>query len=142
MKTKTVPRERTGWRDEEISRRHRLYGVSCPMVDIDFLVSENHYDIPKSIIEYKHHFVTQPPDFQNIQYRTLINLSDRAELPFYAVYYNKNNWNYNIYPGNGIAHKTIPNPIELSEKRYYSFLCYIRGIEPDENTLRMLNESH
>ena len=42
MKTKTVPRERTGWRDEEISRRHRLYGVSCPMIDIDFLVSENH----------------------------------------------------------------------------------------------------
>ena len=35
-----VRKERTGWRDEEISRRHRLWGVSCAATDIDFLLVE------------------------------------------------------------------------------------------------------
>lgn len=30
--------ERTGWRDEEISARHRIWGVNCPAVDLDFLM--------------------------------------------------------------------------------------------------------
>ena len=114
MEVKSVPKERTGWRDEAISRRHRLYGVECPMIDIDFLVSENSYDQSKSIIEYKSDLVPQPPDFTNTQYRTLINLSNKAELPFYSVYYNKNIWCYTVYPGNDLAFETIPRPMKLT----------------------------
>ena len=30
--------ERTGWRDEKLSQRHRMWGWDCPAVDIDFLL--------------------------------------------------------------------------------------------------------
>lgn len=32
--------ERTGWRDERLSRRHREWGFDCPMVDCDFIAVE------------------------------------------------------------------------------------------------------
>jgi hypothetical protein len=60
--------ERTGWRDEELSLRHRLYwGRDCPAVDVDFMLSdapemfddnfrlvEYYHSKPKALIEYKH----------------------------------------------------------------------------------------
>ena len=53
MKVMEVKKERSGWRDEGISRRHRLWGVSCSATDIDFLLVEYIYNTPKAIIEYK-----------------------------------------------------------------------------------------
>lgn len=32
--------ERTGWRDENLSRRHREWGFHCPAVDLGFLLIE------------------------------------------------------------------------------------------------------
>ncbi len=34
----SVRQERTGWRDEKISQRHREWGYNCPAVDLDFEV--------------------------------------------------------------------------------------------------------
>jgi hypothetical protein len=35
-----IPPERNGWRDLEMSLRHKLWGFHCPAVDIDFLMVE------------------------------------------------------------------------------------------------------
>ena len=48
-----VRRERSGWRDEWISKRHRLWGFDCPAVDIDFLMLEYDRSVPCALIEYK-----------------------------------------------------------------------------------------
>ena len=47
-----VRNERTGWRDEGISRRHRLWGVTCAATDIDFLLVEQNYNTPRAIVEW------------------------------------------------------------------------------------------
>jgi len=47
--------ERTGWRDLELSKRHRQWGWDCPGIDLDFLFLE--YDRGKAvaIVEYSTH---------------------------------------------------------------------------------------
>lgn len=45
--------ERTGWRDQEISERHRRWGFNCPAVDVDFLLIEYDQGTPVAIIDYK-----------------------------------------------------------------------------------------
>ena len=37
---KSVRAERTHWRDEALSERHRLWGYDCPAVDVDFLLRD------------------------------------------------------------------------------------------------------
>ena len=36
----SVKPETHGFRDESISRRHRMYGFNCPAADLDFLLVE------------------------------------------------------------------------------------------------------
>jgi hypothetical protein len=48
-----VRRERTEWRDLELSKRHREWGLNCPAVDIDFLMVEYYYGKPVALIDYK-----------------------------------------------------------------------------------------
>ncbi len=74
--------ERTGWRDREISSRHRRWGFHCPGVDLDFLLIEYHRAEPVAIIEYKHHRAARP-DLSHPSYRALLALAERVpKLPF------------------------------------------------------------
>jgi len=50
--SKTRP-ERTQWRDQKLSERHRAWGFNCPAIDIDFLMVEFHTGKPVAIIDYK-----------------------------------------------------------------------------------------
>ena len=45
--------ERTGWRDEGISRRHRTWGVALTAVDLDFMLVEYTDGKATALIEYK-----------------------------------------------------------------------------------------
>ena len=49
-----VRQERTNWRDQELSARHRTWGFNCPAVDLDFLMVEYNIGKPVGLIEYKH----------------------------------------------------------------------------------------
>lgn len=46
--------ERSGWRDMELSGRHRIWGFNCPAVDLDFLMVEYNLGIAIAVVEYKH----------------------------------------------------------------------------------------
>lgn len=131
--------EKYGYRDLRLSGRHRLYGADCPMVDIDFICCEYFSKIPKAIIEYKHIRAIKP-DWTQANYQTLINLGEMASLPVYVTLYDPHRWKFQVHAGNALAQKIVKNPTVLNEKRYYSFLCFLRGIEPQENILRKLNE--
>jgi hypothetical protein len=75
-----VRQERTGWRDQEISERHRLWGASCPVVDLDFLLTEIHVGEPMALVEYKH-FGARPIDPRPAVFTALRNLADLAAIP-------------------------------------------------------------
>ena len=48
----TVKEERSGWRDEMLSQRHRDWGFNCPAIDIDFLLIEYNSAKVKALVEY------------------------------------------------------------------------------------------
>ncbi len=79
-----VKPERTGWRDAWLSGRHRLWGWDCPWQDIDWLEYDNGH--PVALFEYKHS--SAPPlNPSHLGVQAMIELADRARLPFFGVRY-------------------------------------------------------
>lgn len=109
--------ERSGWRDKDISARHRLWGFNCPAVDLDFLVIEYHFAKPVALIEYKHmkHHEGDNVPLLHPTYRALMDLADnysttypdgtvkRTPLPFLLVRYEKDPWWFRMKPINEAA---------------------------------------
>ncbi len=130
-------KERTGWRDERISRKHREWGMEAPIIDIDFLVIELKYSIPKAIIEYKEKSA-KTFTLNDWQYKALSNLSNKAELPLFNVRYyidNKEIFKGIITPLNKIANKYLKKQTKMNELEYINFLYAIRDMEvPNDAT--------
>jgi hypothetical protein len=101
-----VRQERTGWRDQSISERHRRWGFNCPAVDLDFLMAEYNHGEPSALIEYKHEGAA-PPNVNHPTYRALSNLAthyDKGPLPFVIVFYHSEHWWFEVCPINQSAH--------------------------------------
>ena len=136
-----VKKEKYGWRDEAISRRHRLYGSACAMVDLDFVVIEYHLKRVVALIEYKHKYGEKRFDIRDSNYQALIDLADRSGLPFFIVFYNPNIWHYKIYPGNEESSKWVEFPKIFTEKDYVRFLYKIRYLAVKDEVLDKLPQS-
>ena len=129
----TVRPERTHWRDEKISSRHREWGFNCPMVDIDFLVVEYDLSEPKAIIEYKHENAVI--DFTKLttmgmatqSYRALEKLASASNIPFFVVKYNDAFSDWRITPMNKEANNIEIKKEYLTESEYVELLYKIRG---------------
>ena len=96
--------ERTHWRDETISQRHREWGFDCPCTDVDFLLIEYHIAEPVAIVEYKHSKANFP-NLQQSSYRALQRLAERSELPLLLTFYWPDIWAFRVYPLNKLAKK-------------------------------------
>ena len=48
-----VKQERTNWRDEALSQRHRQWGWNCPGLDLDFVFLEYDKGRAVAVVEYK-----------------------------------------------------------------------------------------
>ena len=118
--------ERTGWRDEKLSLRHRKWGCDCPAVDIDFLVIEYDEAEPKALVEYKH-IEKGEVDFTDANYRTLTNLANAASLPFFNVRYSDDLRAYYISPINELARSFLGECRLMAERQYVEFLYLLRG---------------
>lgn len=136
-----VRQERTGWRDEGISRRHRLWGVSCAATDIDFLLVEYNYNTPRAIVEYKNEHAP-PQKLSASQYQVLKNLGDRAQIPVIAVRYASDFSKFQVVPVNQSAKEFLPNRTEMTESEFVALLYQIRDINlvPSE-VLRKINDT-
>ncbi len=121
-----VAPERTGWRDEKISLRHRMWGFDCPAVDIDFLMVE--YDSGRvcCLVEYKNE-MAMPQYPSHPSYRAMIDLADRASIPFIACRYASDFSWWKAHPLNANAMKHLPIPAELTEMEWVKLLYQIRG---------------
>lgn len=139
-----VRAERTGWRDEEISGRHRQWGFDCPAVDVDFLVVEYNLGLPVALVEYKHK-QARMPDPQESSLRAILNLADKysdGPLPFMLVFYDPSVWSFKVYPMNdasrvfyGQAPEFDGTSIHLTERRFVKSLYLMRQLKVDEVVL-------
>lgn len=121
-----VKQERTGWRDQKLSERHRLWGWDCPAVDIDFLMLE--YDKGKAValVEYKH----QNAPMQKIThptYQALIDLGNRAKIPVFNVRYADSFLWWIVTPLNSNAQHYLPEQKKMTEQEWVAFLYRLRG---------------
>lgn len=123
---KPVAPERTGWRDEKISLRHRQWGFDVPAVDLDFIMMEFDHARVCCLVEYKNEFAAiQYPTHPS--YRAMIDLADRALIPFIACRYGSEFSWWKAHPLNKFARKYLQGPTELSEKGWVELLYRIRG---------------
>ena len=131
--------ERTGWRDAALSERHRRYGLNCPMTDIDFLCVEYDSCEARALIEYKGQ--RAPQQFPNApQYRTLVNLGNRAALPVFAVRYADDFSSWRVAPLNGKAKEILKKQTTLTEQQFVKMLYYLRGREAPQDVLDNLDK--
>lgn len=135
-----VRQERTGWRDQAISSRHRTWGFNCPAVDLDFLMVEYNLGKPVGIIEYKHHN-GRFPDVKHPTYRALIELAGLAGLPFCVVFYWPETWAFRVYPINEQARAHFSAPYQdFSEVEFVARLYRIRYLAVSDDLLNKLNK--
>ena len=128
-----VRQERTGFRDESISKRHRDWGFDVPATDIDFLMIEYDYGSPKGLIEYKNENANV--DFNKLtdngaapqSYKAIKLLADKSKIPFLVVIYTTDLTQYFVIPMNDYAKKYVSKETLLSETQYVELLYKIRG---------------
>ena len=143
-----VRQERTGWRCEQISQRHRQWGYNCPCVDLDFMVAEYNYGKPVALIEYKEKRAA-PPSLDHPTYRALIALADgyiHGPIPCVIVFYCSEKWWFKILPLNQAA-KDWCGHIEgetITEKRFVTGLYKLRKktlSDEDIKAIEKLNDN-
>lgn len=132
--------ERTGWRDKELSGRHRTWGMNCPACDLDFLMVEYNLGKPAALVEYKHHLAARP-DIKHPTYRAIIDLADgyrSGPLPALIAFYWPDVWAFKVQPLNEIARKWFTADEIVSEREFVTRLYRIRGWRVNEEVLKRL----
>ncbi len=125
--TNSVRQERTHWRDETLSERHRLWGYDCPAVDVDFLLVEYDRREPCAIVDYKHEQLAVW--HRNASSSVIASLATKADIPAFVCAYAKDfSWLWPI-PLNPQAKKWIPehDGKRLTEKEWVTLLYQMRG---------------
>lgn len=129
--------ERTGWRDQAISGRHRTWGVNCTAVDLDLVLVEYHLARPVAIVEYKH--FRAKVELGHANYRALRDLADRAGLPFLIAFYWPETWAFRVHPMNDHALRHFEYGGHLfNEREYVERLYRLRSIFIAETLLPQL----
>ena len=134
-----IRQERTGWRCQAISERHREWGFNCPAVDLDFLMAEYNYGKPVALIEYKDRRA-RLPDIRHATYRALAALANgyaEGALPFIVAFYDPDAWWFRVIPVNQAAIEHYRHCMDdvLSEQRFVKSLYLMR-----KRTLNALDE--
>lgn len=123
-----VRQERTNWRCQEISARHRVWGFNCPAVDLDFLAVEYNLGKPVALVEYKHYSAAKPV-YKHPTYAALAALANgysEGALPFLLTFYWPESWTFEVHPLNRAAAQWFEVAGILSERDYVRALYAIR----------------
>ena len=131
-----VREERTGWRDQRISERHRSWGYDCPALDLDFLMLE--YDAGKAValVEYKHEDAA-PVRGAHPSVQALVDLAHRAALPAFIVRYADDFAWWYVTPLNDLARALQAETAFLTEQQWVELLYRCRGRELPSSWARL-----
>lgn len=130
-----VAPERSNWRDQWISNRHRDFGWRAPFTDIDFMGFEYDNNNPIALIEYKHCHANIKLNGSPIQLQ--LNVANKLEIPFFVVAYYPDYHNFYVIPMNDIA-KSIPQcnaPKVWTERNFVKLLYWMRKKNCPQNVL-------
>lgn len=134
MRIPDVRAERTGWRDEGLSRRHRRWGWDCPAVDLDFLLLEYDRGKASALVEYKNEHAA-PQYASHPTYQAMIDLGTRANIPVIACRYSEDFSKWKVVPLNEKAKEFLPARAEMTEKEWVSLLYRIRGYDVPQSVM-------
>lgn len=126
--------ERTGWRDEALSRRHRRWGWDCPAVDLDFLFLEYDRGKASAIVEYKNEHAA-PQYASHPTYQAMIDLGNRAGVPVLACRYSDDFSEFKVIPLNEKAKEYVPSRFSTNEAGWVELLYKIRGYKVPKSVL-------
>lgn len=140
-------KERTGWRDAELSMRHGAWGFNCPAVDLDFVMLEYNHGVPCALVEYKH-IKAKIIDSSHATYKALVRLADgykHGPLPCFVARYDPEDWSFEIQPLNDRAQKHYQHCLNerLTEQRFVKSLHLLRKTalnKSDYEALSQLND--
>lgn len=121
-----VREERTGWRDQAISGRHRQWGYDCPALDIDFLMLEYDRGKASALVEYKHEDAP-PIQLGHPSVRALIDLAEPGQVPLFITRYSADFAHWYPTPVNAPARLILPEAVSLSEQQWVELLYRCRG---------------
>lgn len=130
--------ERTHWRDQSLSERHRLWGYNAPAVDIDFLLIEYDSDQPRACIEYKA-VHGQRIQTETSALRAVTALCNSAGIPFFLVAYHPTLFWVWIKAMNVRAQPYIPTARYLSEVQFVTLLYRLRNRVVPQSILSRCN---
>ena len=126
--------DRTGWRDEALSLRHREYGQNLPAVDIDFMLIEYDYSEPKALVEYKNQHAQPINVSKSPSILAMTNLANRAEIPAFLVRYADDfSWWRVLGLNDQAATYLTTNPQLMDEVEWVSILYAVRGLQISES---------
>lgn len=122
-----VRQERTGWRDDSLSLRHRVWGYDCPGVDLDFPMLEFSTGQPVALIEYKARGA-RIPDLKSPTYAALRVLANNSSIPFMVVFYDASTWVFRAIPANQRGVELLNHSVVMSEREYVAWLYRLRRL--------------
>jgi hypothetical protein len=140
MVDRLVSPERTHWRDQALSERHRQWGFDAPAVDIDFLMIEYDREKPCALVEYKA-YQGRAINLESSGVRTVNTLAEMCKLPFFVVAYHPSNFGSFVKPMNAWAVKWLKERAVMTEAQYVTFLYRLRGAVVPEKILRLCNRT-
>lgn len=129
-----VRKERTGWRDEELSLRHRRYGIDCPAVDVDFLLIEYDHGTPSALVEYKNEHAKKQC-LAHPSYHAISDLASRAGIPALFCRYKDDFSVWRVTPLNEEAKKYVSPNTDMTEQEWVRLLYKIRGYDVPQSVL-------
>lgn len=134
--------ERTGWRDIELSLRHRLWGEDAPMVDVDWFVVEYDRSEPVAFIDYK--LTGYEHDHSHPSIVAFTKAATSAGLPAFMVEYSKSPWWFRPEPLNNAARQLMaPGAFGvMSEKEWVHFIYWLRCREVPQRVWDEIDEAN
>lgn len=128
--------ERSNWRDEEISARHRTWGFNVPAVDADFVLVEYDRATPAAIVDYKHRQRSEwTGDRANLAALGKLYGPDGNQLPFIVAQYDPDTWCFMAHPINAAGTAScdqhgLPYGTVVNEDTWVGYLYALRGRKP------------
>jgi hypothetical protein len=139
--------ERTGWRDQAISRRHRDWGFNCPAVDLDFVLLEFNHGSPAAVVDYKHYAKENPLEGLNewaIKAMSALYNERGENLPFFVARYWPDRWAFEVLAMNGTARGWLGEAwTPMTEQQWVSGLHRLRNLAltlGDKKQISRLNQ--
>ena len=134
--------ERSGWRDHEISKRHRLWGDDLYAVDVDFCMVEYYSRRGVLLVDYKHFVKKESLYIHTASHDTLAWLADGRDLPFCIVLYNFDvrPRTFEVIPVNAAAKKYFGKRQILNEEQWVRHQYHLRGLAMTDRTLDILEK--